>query len=202
MYCIRYLTVFVSLKRVGQNWAKKPIFWVIFGGFSLTPSNALWVPPQILRQMKDLMKIHNRAKFHLYSICGSQVIKFQIVSWRCSIHEMAHFGGFLSPFSPKWSSNLLKFGPEVEYHRPMTLYEESLKLMSLRGKGTYPKFWVLVHFWAQFTPGKHKILLKTLIFPKTTSFGLSDDTSPKSNRNHIILIYLIKKTHFLGPKWP
>ena len=137
------------------------------------------------------MKIHNRGKFHLYSICGSQVIKFQIVSWRCSIHEMAHFGGFLSPFSPKSSSILLKFGPKVEYHKTVTLYEESLKLISLRGKGTYPKFTVLVHFGAQFTPRKKKILEETLIFPQTTSFGLSDDTSPKSHINHRFLIYLI-----------
>ena len=134
------------------------------------------------------MKIHNRGKFHLYSICGSQVIKFEIVSWRCSIHEMAHFGGFLSPFSPKSCWILLKFGPEVEYHKPMTLHEELLKLMSLKGKGTYPKFSLLVHFWAQFTPRKHKIFPKALIFPETTSFGLSDDTSPKSHINHIILI--------------
>ena len=92
---------FYNILKNGQNWAKKPIFWVIFRGFSLTPSNALRVAPQILRQIKGLIKIHNRGKFHLYSVCGSQVIKFQIVSWRCSIHEMAHFGGFLSPFSPK-----------------------------------------------------------------------------------------------------
>ena len=98
---IIFLTAFVQLQRIGQNWDKKLIFGVIFRSFSSTPSYALRVAPQFLRQIKGLMKIHNRGKFHLYSICGSQVIKFQIVSWRCSIHEMAHFGVFLSPFSPK-----------------------------------------------------------------------------------------------------
>ena len=30
-------------------------------------------------QVKDLMKIHNRGKFHQYSICGCQVKKIQIL---------------------------------------------------------------------------------------------------------------------------
>ena len=62
---------------------------------------ALWVMPQFLRQMKDLMKIYNRGKFHPYSICGSKVIKCQMFSWRCTIHEMTPFGWCLGPFSPK-----------------------------------------------------------------------------------------------------
>ena len=96
--------------------------------------------PQFLRQMKGLMKIHDRGKFHIYSICGSQVIKFQMFSWRCSIHEMGHFfgvggggvgggwGGFWGHNFPKICNILLKFEPEVEFQETKTVYEQFLKL--------------------------------------------------------------------------
>ena len=64
--------------------------------------------------MKGLMKIHNRAKFHLCSICGPQVINFQMFLGPWSSHELGHFGGFLSPNSPKNASILLKLPPEVD----------------------------------------------------------------------------------------
>ena len=55
-------------------------------------------------QNKGFMKLDNRGKFHMYSICGYQVTKFQRFSYRFSIHEMAHFwegGGFGTPFLAK-----------------------------------------------------------------------------------------------------
>ena len=64
--------------------------------------------------MKGLMKIHNRAKFHLRSICGSQVINFQKFSWQWSSHELGHFGGILGPNLPKNASILIKFAPDVD----------------------------------------------------------------------------------------
>ena len=134
----------------------------------------------IFCQIKGHMVIHNRGKFHQHSICGSQVINFQMFSWQCSIHEMAPFWGFLGPFSPKYGSNQLKFEVEVVYHKTKTVYEQCFKIKCLSTtNGMYPKFTVLVHFWAQFTPGKQKILPKNKIFPETTFFRLSNDTSPR-----------------------
>ena len=52
------------------------------------------------------MKIHNRGKFHFYSICSCQVINFPTFSWRCSIHEMTLFGGFFGPQLPRILSDL------------------------------------------------------------------------------------------------
>ena len=69
--------------------------------------------PPIFCQMKDLMKIHNGGKFHIYRICGCEVINFQIFSWRCSFH-FGHFGVFLSPNSPKCSQILFKIGTVME----------------------------------------------------------------------------------------
>ena len=71
----------------------------------------------IFGQMKVLMEIHNRAKFHQDTICGCKVMNFQMLSWRSSSHEMGPFWGFLGSFSPKYDSNLLKFGPEVVHLR-------------------------------------------------------------------------------------
>ena len=59
---------------------KKPIFGVFlrkFYGHALRPPQC---HAYIFCQMKGLMKIHNRAKFQLRSICGSQVINFQMFS--------------------------------------------------------------------------------------------------------------------------
>ena len=77
--------------------------------------------------------------------------------------------------------------------------------MCLGRNGMYLKFTVLVHFWAQYTPGKCKILQKTKIFPKTTSLGLSNNKSPRSHISHRSLIQLIKIPIFgalNGPKLP
>ena len=91
-------------------------FWLIFGSFLIAPSYALSVTSQFLGQMKGHVKMHNRGKFHLYSIFGCEVIKFQIFSWRGSTHEIGHFGGFLGPNSPPPGKDCpiwLKFLPEV-----------------------------------------------------------------------------------------
>ena len=103
------------------------------------------------------------------------------------------FGGFLGPFSPKYGWNFFKFGPGVVHQKIKTEYEQCFKIKWLSKNGTYPKFTVLVHFWAQFTLRKCKILPKSKVFPETTSLGLSNDTSPKSQINRRILTKIIKK---------
>ena len=109
------------------------------------------------------------------------------------------FGGFLSPFSPKYGTSLLEFRPVVVVsHKTKTASKQSFKIKCLSGNGTYPKLKVLVHFWAQFTPGKPKILLKTRIFPETTSLLISNNTSNRSQINHRILIKLIQKIQSWG----
>ena len=82
---------------------------------------------------------------------------------------MAPFGGFLGPFSPKYGSSLLKFRPEVVSHKKNTVYDQYFKIKCLSGNGTHPKLTILVLLWAQFTPGKPKILPKNKIFPETAS---------------------------------
>ena len=147
------------------------------------------------------MRIHIRGKFHQDCFCGSKVINFQIVLWWWSSHSVGAFWGFLDPFSPKYGSNLLKFGPEVVHRKTNKVCEQCFKIRCLSTNGTYPKFSFLDHFWAQFTPGKWWILPKNKFFPETKSLGLSDDTSPKSQINQRILTKLSKKPHFWGAKF-
>ena len=84
--------------------------------------------------------MYNRGKFHLYSICGCQVIKFEMFSWQWSIHEMVHFEGFLGHNSPKYGPILLKFLPEVVLKETKLAFEESLKNFHFYRNGRYRKF--------------------------------------------------------------
>ena len=70
--------------------------------------------------------MYNRGKFHIYSISGCEVKKFEMFSWRCRIHEMGHFGGFLGHNFPKYGRILLKFLPEVVLKNTKSVFEESL----------------------------------------------------------------------------
>ena len=114
-------------------------------------------------------------------------------------HPWNHpFGGLLSPFSPKYSTSLLKCRPEVVSHKRKTVSKQSFKIMCLSRNGTYPRLKVLVHLWAQFTPEKPKTLPKTRILPETTSLWLSNNAGTRSKINHRILIKSIKKIYFWG----
>ena len=117
-------------------------------------------------------------------------------------HPWNHpFGGFLSPFSPKYDTSFLKFRSEVVTHKKKTVSKQSFKFKCLSRNGTYPKLKVLVHFWTQFIPGKPKILSKTRIFPETASLRVLNNTSTRSQINHRILIKLFKKIHFWYKHW-
>ena len=84
--------------------------------------------------------MYQRGKFYIYRISGSQVIKFHIISWRWSIHEMGHFRGFLGPNFPKYGLIFLKFLLEVVLKETKSVLEESLKNLSFNRNGRYPKF--------------------------------------------------------------
>ena len=100
------------------------------------------------------MKIHNRGTFHLYSICGGQVISFQMFSWWCSIHEIVLFGSFLGPNSPKCCQILPKFLPELVFKETQTTLKEFWKNPNFYKKRRYPKFACLVQLWSPFSSWK------------------------------------------------
>ena len=85
------------------------------------------------------------------------------------------------------------------FHKTKTVSKQSFKIKCLSGNKTYPKLMVLVHFRAHFPPENPKYCQKPNFFPETASLWLSNNTSPRSQINHRILIKLIKKTHFFWP---
>ena len=76
-----------------KKWSQKNFFFFVFFFFQSSFGYTLPCPigkGQIFCQMEGLMKIHNCGKFHLHSICGSQVINFQKFLWQWNIHDMGH----------------------------------------------------------------------------------------------------------------
>ena len=84
--------------------------------------------------------MYNRGKFHLYSISGCQVKKFEMFLWQWSIHEMARFWAFLGPNSPKYGLILLKFAPQLVFIGSKTVFEEFCENSNFYQNRTYPKF--------------------------------------------------------------
>ena len=64
-------------------------------------------------------------------------------------------------------------------------------MLNFESNGTHPKVKVLVHFGDQFTVGKPKKLFKTKNSVK--SAGISNNVSPRSQKNHRILVKLSEK---------
>ena len=67
--------------------------------------------------MKDVMEINNGGKFHIYSICGCEVIHYCEVEVIQMFFAMEYLeeggGGGLGPNSLEYCSILRKFLPEV-----------------------------------------------------------------------------------------
>ena len=145
-----------------------------------------------LCEMKDLNKIHIRGNFHQYSICGCAVKNVQSFMYRLSIHEMTPFWALWALTPPNIVQSCWNFDQRLSPRR-QKLFEKPFKILHFGSNGTRPTFMVLVHFGAQFITGKPKILLKTKISAKTTSWGISNSISPRSQKNHRILVKLSQK---------
>ena len=123
-----------------EKWSQKTYFLAFFRKFF---GHALSQPishAQIFCQIKGLIKIHSRVKFHLHSICGSQVINFKKVPWQWSIHELGHFGVFLGPNFPKYGPILLKLAPEVASSRGTESFKKFWQIRIFRETARYQNF--------------------------------------------------------------
>ena len=141
-------------------------------------------------QKKDFNKVHNGGKFHSYSVCGYQLINFQMFSYQSAFMKWPRFRFFFEPLLPQIMLITLKLSPKLVFEIRKTLLQRYLKYLN-GGNGTYPMFTGLAHFWTQFTFGKPKILPKTKISSKTESLGILNnisDRSQKKRRTFVILI--------------
>ena len=90
------------------------------------------------------MEIHNRGKFHSYSICGCQVMNFQLFSQDQKRGFQAAFRWFFGYNSPKCSRILLKFGPVthcIEIYYTCYIFDKILKIPRNYAKTRI--FWLL-----------------------------------------------------------
>ena len=92
-------------------------FFRRFLGHTLARPN---VSTKIFCLMEGPMEIHNRAKFHLHSICGCQVICLQSFSYQQSGAFWAAFGWFFMYYDPKSSPICTKFWPEMQCRENIT----------------------------------------------------------------------------------
>ena len=94
-------------------------------------------------QNKGLMKLHNRGKFHKYTICGCQVINFQRFSNRFNIHDMAGvfcFVLFLRGWGEKWVASLGYFLPQIRFDFS-AIYSRGLNILDKHSVGrSFPNF--------------------------------------------------------------
>ena len=105
-------------------------------------------------QKKELMKIHNADKFHWYSICGCQVLNFQMFSYQCNIPEKKKYflGGALLPqitldyveIITKNRENKKNVSKILTYAK--TVRTQSLQFQSIFGSNLTPtklrSFWI------------------------------------------------------------
>ena len=150
---------------MGEIGLKTKYFGSVWEVFILCPFTRYKLRLKIF-QMKDLIKIHTRGECHRYSIwlwCYKSSTFFIAIQYPWNM-KWPPFGFFWGPYSPKYCSILLKFWPEVFSNDTNTVFEKSFRTLHFWSNGTHPKFTVLVHFGAQCTAGKPKILLKNQNF--------------------------------------
>ena len=78
---------------------------------------------------------------------------------------------------------MVSFDQRESSNNTNIVFEKLVKNLNFCSNGTHTKLTVLVHFGVQFTAGKPNILLKTKIFGKTASLGISYDVSLRSQKN-------------------
>ena len=73
------------------------------------------------------------------------------------------------------------------------LSEKSFKILNFGSNGMQLMFTFSVHTGAQFTVGKPKISLKTKSTAKTASLVIINKVSPRSQKNHRIIVKFSQK---------
>ena len=174
-----YSSIKKWLKLCQKNW-----FFSSFWKFFLCMLYyTLWVMSQYFSNWKILLRYSSVVGF---ISTGHVVEKFKVFlliqyPWD------GPFLGFLGLYSLNYCSICLKWSVVVP-NQTNTVFQKSFKILNFGSNGMHPKFTVLVHFGAQFTARKPKILLKTRISAKTTyrpiSLGISNNISLRSEKNH------------------
>ena len=187
-WCIRYAKALIQSIKKWSKLGQKSYFLAHFKSFFVYALlHPMSYDPRFC-QMKYVIKIYLIfVKLKIFKVFGTDSASMKWLLF-----------GFFGPLHPKILFNLAEiFWPEVVSNKANTAFEKSFKILSITSNETHAKFTVLVQFAAQFKNPKilvfkylrntTKILLKTQISAKTVSFGVSNNISLRSQKNHRIL---------------
>ena len=142
--------------------------------------------------------MYNRVKFHLYSISGCEVKKFEMFSWRWSIHEMANFERFRALSSP----NVARFCWNLHHSYYSRRARHCLRIFensNFYRNRTFPKFALFFSFWPTLRP------FSSWRRPKSNKLNIhQDETTPSGypkiakSRPYVVPIFQEKYDYFLS----
>ena len=107
---------FLIQSKNSSKRSQKKYFLAHFRRFFIYTLLRSMIHPQSFFQIVGHMKIHNRGKFHEYSISGCQVIDFQFFCTDSASMKWPFLGGFLVPNSAKHCLILMKLSEKVCFY--------------------------------------------------------------------------------------
>ena len=130
------------------------------------PSYALWVTSQSFAKLIVLWRYIIVASFIsvafvVFKLKFLDVFVVMQHPWNGPL-----LGGFWAFSLANMTQVCWNFDQRYVFHKTKIDSEQSFKIKCLSGNKTYPKLMILVHFGAQFTPTKPKILTKTIFFSR------------------------------------
>ena len=159
---------FFEVLRNYLNWAWKLIFWLTLRVFLFMLSYTIWDTHQDFAKWKPLLRWISVVRFISIAYVVVKLKFFQLFAW-IRYPWYGSLWAFTPPQNIVWSC--WKLWPSVVSDKKNSVFEKSFKILNFGSNGMQQKFTVLVHFGAQFTAGKPKILLKPKISAKTGSLG-------------------------------
>ena len=135
-------------------------------GFWFTPSYALWVTPQSSAKLSILWRYIIVVSFISVAFVVVKLKIFKCFRGNAASMKWPHLRGFWALSPANMTQVRWNFDQRYVFHKTKTVSEQSFKIKHLSRNETYPKLMISVHFWAQFTPRKPKILPKTKNFSR------------------------------------
>ena len=146
--------------------SQKLIFWLILRGFWFTPSYTLWVTPQSSAKLNVLWRYIIVVSFISVAFVVLKLKIFKCFRGDAASMKLPLLGGFWALSPANMTRVCWNFNHRYVFHKTNAVSEESFKIKCLSGNEAYPKLMVLVHFWAQFSTRKLKILPRTKFFSR------------------------------------
>ena len=121
-----------------------------------------------------LMKIHNRGKFHWFSVCSYQDKSFQNFVYWFSIHKMVHMGDRVGLLHPQIWSDFTKIFTRDNILVNISIFAETRWTQNLH-------FWSNFYSWCQVSPNDGESGRKKNVRKKFSQQGIQICQSQSPN---------------------